>query len=285
MDINGINFFNTPTACISHFDQKNWRAKTVSFVHHLGASLLLIIHKIYEIFHPINLNYEELGPNAKGKNRLIVCVHGHRSNPGEFAKINAELQTRDLSNTALLIPRVLDKGRAKIDDMVQLIFDQITAWGAQGKDKELVLVGISNGGRIIRALDAKLSTSPQTTAISRLHFISIVGACRGSDQANRINRLGLSCLLSPAISEEMPTGSKRNIRLDREWRRGLNTSRFGRQYTFIASPHDIPVPNYTSTLMQVPNQKARYAIIPGHGHCTIADAVAPAIATLCLSTK
>ena len=56
----------------------------------------------------------------------------------------------------IYIPYILEKGNGKLDDMVRPIFKEICKWAESGGDKELILVGISNGGRIAKAIDAKL---------------------------------------------------------------------------------------------------------------------------------
>ena len=55
-----------------------------------------------------------------------------------------------------------------------------------------------------------------------------------------------------------------------------------REYTFFASPHDSHVPDYESSLMEVPGHRARYAIVPGQGHFTMEDAVAKSVAEIAL---
>jgi len=166
--------------------------------------------------------------------------------------------------------------------MARPIFEEIMKWGSTDGEKELTLVGISNGGRIARAIETEIAKSGHRSNIRKLRFVSIVGACKGSALANLANKVGLSRLLSKNISEEMPTNSLRNNKLNQEWKEGLADGS-SREYTFIASPHDWQVTNYSSTLMDVCGQKARYAIVPGHGHCSIVDAVAKTVVEIICS--
>ena len=83
--------------------------------------------------------------------------------------------------------------------------------------------------------------------------------------------------MSQNISEEMPKDSERIQRLNQDWKDGLSKGP-RREYTFIASPHDWQVTNYDSTLMEIEGHYARYAIIPGHGHNSIVNAVAKPVA-------
>ncbi len=118
-----------------------------------------------------------------------------------------------------------------------------------------------------------------------LKFVSIVGACKGSSTITRINKLGLSWLTSKNITDEMATDSNCIKRLNHDWKAGWNkASNLKRDYTFIASPHDWSVPNYDSTLMEIPTTRnVRYAIVPYHGHSTIVNATAEAVADIVLA--
>ena len=152
------------------------------------------------------------------------------------------------------------------------------------QETSLQTVGISIGGRIARAIEVQLAKSECSANIKKLRFVSIVGACKGSSLVNLANKVGLSRLMSKNISEEMPTKSPRNQRLDEEWAKA-SSNRPSREYTFIASPHDWQVPNYDSSLMSVDKQNARYAIVPGHGHNSIVNAVATAVAEVILPPR
>ncbi|MES2121687.1 MAG: alpha/beta hydrolase [Chlamydiota bacterium] len=230
-----------------------------------------------------------MNPYATGDNialsekKLIVCLHGLNSSPLQYKQILDSIHKRAPWEHNIYIPYVKDRGNAKLDDMVDPIFEKIEKWAQAGGEKELVLVGISNGGRIARAIEARLRNSDCKRTISSLRFVSIVGACKGSTLSNLAHRLGLSRLMSPNIAEEMPTDSKRFAQLNQELAKAPDYYDYRRDYIFIASPHDWMVPNYNSTLMEVPHFLARYAIIPGHGHNSIpyakADVISEAILT------
>ena len=216
------------------------------------------------------------------KKDLLSAYFGLNNNPTQFKKIVDEMQKKELSETDIFIPRVLQKGNAKLDEMVKPIFEEIAKWAKTSGEKELVLVGISNGGRISRAIEAELAKSESNANIKKLRFVSIVGACKGSSLVNLANKVGLSWLMSKNISEEMPTDSIRNQRLNQDWVDGLSNGPT-REYTFIASPHDWQVTNYDSSLMAADKQNARYAIVPGHGHNSIVNAVAKTVAEIILT--
>ena len=281
LEIQGIKFFDNAPACISHFEKKtHWTKKAISLIQSFGNFFIYALNKISLVLHRVDAKMDPLANtkiNALSKKRLVVCIHGLHDNPSQFKKIVDEMQKKQLSETDIFIPRVLQKGNAKLDEMVNPIFQEIVKWAKTSGEKELVLVGVSNGGRIARAIEAKLGKVESTANIKRLRFISVVGACKGSSFVNLINKIGLSWLLSKNISKEMPVNSIRNEQLDRDWKKG-----FFNEYFFIASPHDLIVPNYSSSLMTVDKQKGYYAIVPGHRHNSIINAVTKTVAEIIL---
>ena len=54
--------------------------------------------------------------------------------------------------------------------MVKPIFEEIEKWAKTSDEKELVLVGISNGGRIARAIEAEIAKSESSANIKKLRF-------------------------------------------------------------------------------------------------------------------
>ena len=101
---------------------------------------------------------------------------------------------------------------------------------------------------------------------------------------NLANKVGLWWLMFRNVSEEMPTTSQRNQRLNEDWTKGLSRGPT-REYTFIASPHDWQVTNYDSSLMEVDDQIARYALVLNHGHNSIVDAVAQSVAEIIFTQR
>lgn len=283
-EIQGVKFFDNAFSCISHFEKIHWTKKAISLIQSFGTLFIYALNKISLVLYRVDAQMDPL-TNASikslSKKRLVVCVHGLNNNPTQFKKIVDEMQKKELSETDIFIPRVVQKGNAKLDEMVKPIFEEIAKWAKTSDEKELVLVGISNGGRIARAIEAEIAKSGSNANIKKLRFISIVGACKGSSLVNFANKVGLSWLMSKNISEEMPTHSNRNQRLDQDWVEGLSNGPT-REYTFIASPHDWQVTNYDSSLMTVDKKNARYAIVPGHGHNSIVNAVAKTVAEVIL---
>lgn len=284
-EIYGVKFFNSAPSCISPFEKMHWTKKAISLIQSFGTLLIYTLNKISLVLCRVDAKMDSL-TNAKikglSKKILVVCIHGLNNSPTQFKKITDEMQKKDLSETDIFVPRVLQKGNAKLDEMVKPIFEEIASWAKTSGEKELVLVGISNGGRIARAIEAEIAKSESCASIKKLHFVSIVGACKGSSLVNLANKLGLSWLMSKNISEEMPTTSKRNQQLNEDWMNGLSIGPT-REYTFIASPHDWQVTNYDSSLMEVGEKNARYAIVPGHGHNSIVNAVAKSVAEIIFS--
>jgi hypothetical protein len=282
-EIHGVKFFDSASSCISHFENTHWTRKTLSIIQSYGTLLVYALYKISLVLRGVDAQIDPLTkPNGLSRKRLVVCVHGLNNNPSQFEKIVDEMQKKDLSETEIFIPRVLQKGNGKLDEMVKPIFDEIEKWAKTSSEKELVLVGISNGARISRAIEAEIAKSESTANIKKLRFVSIVGACKGSSLVNLASKVGLSGSMSKNISEEMPTDSERIQRLNQEWMDGLSSGP-AREYTFIASPHDWQVTNYDSTLMEINSHYARYAIVPGHGHNSIVNAVSKPVAEIILT--
>ncbi len=282
--IQGVKFFDNAPSCISYFEKTPWTKKAISSIKSFGTLIGYAFSRISLVVHRVDTQMDPLTKTDAGlsKKRLVVCVHGLNNNPTQFKKIVDKMQKRDLSETDIFVPRVLQKGNAKLDDMIKPIIEEIAKWAETSGEKELVLVGVSNGGRISRAIEAELAKSDCNANIEKLRFISIVGACKGSSLVNLANKLGLSWLMSKNISKEMPTDSARNQQLNQDWMDGLSSGP-EREYTFIASPHDWQVTNYDSSLMDVGDQNARYAIVPGHGHNSIVNSVAKAVAEIILT--
>jgi hypothetical protein len=288
VDLNTVKgslvFFDTPDRCIANFENKHWLEKVLSIIKSYGTLLYCALDYASHILNPFEsqvcpvFNVPHSGYTKK---RLIVCIHGLNNNPSQFKTIIDKINKKPHADTDVYIPHVLQNGNAKLDQMVQPILAEIIKWAKTEIGNELVLIGVSNGARIARAIETELAKSVEANKIKTLRFISIVGACKGTPLVNWINKLGLSWVLSKNIAEEMPSDSERNLRLDKEWLEGLSAGP-KRNYTFIASPHDWYVTNYDSTLMDVSGQKAWYTIVSGHGHNSILNDVAEAVAELSL---
>lgn len=270
--INKIEFFSSRRECLEHHEQAGWIAYAVSLIVSWGNLIRYGLYKLSLNLNRVKMKTEYSAPDLKAK-KLVVCIHGLNNEPRQFKTL-----TDQLENTAIYAPKVLERGNAPLDELVKPIFENIKAWAEEGEEKELVLVGISNGGRIARALEVELAKA-KCTNIKKIRFVSIVGACKGSSLVNLAQKLHLTFLLSKSIREEMATDSERFKRLNEEWETYVNhDTNVEREYTFFASPHDWQVPNFDSTLMEVnPLRSVRYAIVNGHGHNSIVDAIAPYI--------
>lgn len=280
--VQGIRFFDDLQSCIESFDGQHWTKKVQCIAQSYGALVLFALDTFKLMTSPSQISqFEASGDNGFSKKRLVVCIHGLNGAPSQFESIVSELQKKELSETDIYIPTVLERGNAKLDETVKPIFDEIAKWVKTDGDKELVLVGVSNGGRIAKAIEAELAKLGSFGNVKKMRLISIVGATRGSVAANLANVVQFPWLMSKNIACEMPTDSERTVQLHMDWLAGHQSHPdIERDYTFIASPHDWMVPNYDSTLAEVNKYKARYALVPGHGHCSIVDAVAATVAEL-----
>lgn len=272
----GIHFYPQKEKCIQDYEREPWLLKALYLIHSLGSTIYSFLHK--KLILPWSAAvkpYEK--SEGLNKQRLVVCLHGLNNNPTQFTDIVEEL---DMSSdwkekTDLYIPAIRDKGKAELDRMVNDVLQVIKTWAEKGENKELVLVGISNGARIATAIEVRLAQEQLT--ITKFKLISIVGACYGSSLASLAHKVGLSWLMPRAIREEMPEDSERNS----QTQEALNNSKptFKRSYVFIATPHDVQVPGYSSTLREVDGANAvKYALVPGYTHDSIVPAVSAFVA-------
>lgn len=284
-----IKFYDNSHDCITHFDKLSISEKIFSLTKSYITFFGFAIDKISSNWINVDkvMAKYTIAPSCivTPKKRLIVCLHGLNSHPYQFKQIVNDMVENDLSNTIIYIPKIIQKGNAKLDIMIKPIFQEIKQWAQKNESQELILIGTSNGSRIAKALEAKLTSSTENIGnIRKIHFISIVGACKGSYTADLANKFYLSFLVSNAIAEEMPTNSKRIRQLHNDWIKGFEICpNIEREYTYIASPHDMHVPNKDSTLMKISKKEnviTRYAIVPGHGHMSIVNAVSKIISEL-----
>lgn len=242
--------FHTQPACISNFEQLPWTQKAISLIQSFGTLFLYFINRVSLFLQRADAKMEPytcLPMEEWNKERLVVCIHGLNNNPTQFKELVAEMRKTsfDFNTCALYIPRVHRKGNACLDHIVHPIFENIREWAntaSPSGEKELVLIGVSNGARIGKGIEVELAKSIHR--ITKFQFISIAGACRGSKLVNQVKECGLSCLMTKEIAEEMPVDSARNQRLDVEWSKGWRNNP-QRSYNFYASPHDWQVTNYS----------------------------------------
>ncbi len=218
--------------------------------------------------------------------RLIVCLHGVNAAPSQFKEVVDQLRNRpNQAESDLFVPYVLEKGNAPLDALADQTLRVIRAWAERRPRGELVLIGTSNGARIAQAVDARLDGALN---LRKITVLSIAGACRGSSTANLAKKvskfLPVFLFASQNILEEMPIGSARNQRLEREWQEKLRERPpVEREYTFIASSNDCTVPDRSSTLMKVPDGiRAQYGIACGEGHSSIVAATAQLISEIAI---
>jgi hypothetical protein len=275
-DINSVQYYLTPSLCISSFENKSWFEKAMSVISSCGTLFIYAINRVLMVIYHTEKEmdrYTQAPMTNVSSRRLIVCLHGLNNNPAQFKRIVDEIVQKDNSESDIYIPKIVNKGNAKLDKMVSPILKDIAEWAKTGEEKELVLIGISNGGRVARAIEAELINSGQIGKIKHLKFISIVGACNGSWLVTLAIKLHISWILPKNIAKEMATDSERFERLKIEDEQAKKKSaKLKRDYTFIASPHDWQVPNYDSSLMEMTGvEEVRYSIVPNHGHNSIVD--------------
>src|SRR5690349_18081932 len=120
-EVQGLKFFNDPLSCISDFQKTDCTKKTGSLVSSYGALLPYALHKFSLAWNQVDTQMEPFAKTEKrtlSKKKLVVCIHGLNNNPSQFKTLIDEMQKKDLSQTDIFIPRVLQRGNAKLDDMM-----------------------------------------------------------------------------------------------------------------------------------------------------------------------
>ncbi len=282
--IKGIQFFDSRKACLKNWQEKPWHEKVLSCIRSYGTWLSFTFDRLSLKLRNVEAKTSpHISPTREfSKNKLVICIHGLNGSPNQFNQVLNNLN--DTTAFDLYCPKVINEGNIGLDDAVKPIFEKISKWAAKEGDKELVLVGISNGSRIARAIETELIKEKKYGQIKKIRFVSIVGANKGSSLATLGKKLNLLWVMSKPIAKEMPLGSERNQRLTREWADGVfENHNVAREYTFIASPHDWLVPNKSSSLYygaEMLEFPVRYTLIPGHGHCSLVKEASQAIAEI-----
>lgn len=279
--INSPVFFNNRDECIQNFRKLSFctqlKSFSISFIN-LAKMITYLVRRFFagEALSP----FSDESISRTGK-RLVVCIHGLDDKPIRFQEIVHTMQQRGDPETHFYVPAVKNRGKTSLDEATAPIFDQIKQWAKTGGDKELVLVGISNGARIALNIDAQLHSIPECNPIKKVKFVSIVGANCGSKRVNRLPKWLTSLLYGSSIAHEMGALSDRSRKLTADWDKALRTqSNISRSYTFYAAAHDFIIPNFSSTLMPMPKHMSiptEYAIVPNHGHCSIVDGISESI--------
>lgn len=268
--MNNIVFHKTLEKAISAFDKLPKYQKLISFLMSYINLLIFVVKRIPLLF----CKQKYVSPQFLAQKRLVICLHGLGSSPSQFNGLIKEMEKYDLKDTAIFTPKLLDRGANHLEKMIQPIYQQISGWLEKKGSKELILIGVSNGGRIAKALEAHILNGNHTK-LNKVKFISIVGATKGSSTCSFLVDNGFSFLLPSPIALEMPTHSKSVSQLHENWLKTFensNNSKIEREYLFFCSPHDYHVPNKDSTLMQVPQSKnitCKYSVVLGHGHISI----------------
>lgn len=143
-------------------------------------------------------------PNASA---LIVFAHGLQSNPKQFTW-HVDALREAVPGAALWIPKLPKLGDAPLDELVETIYVPTRRWMLANPGKPIVLIGTSNGGRIMLEVSTQLSAAPPAAPNSIL-LVSIAGAIGGSKLLALGNTLGVTRLMfSPALRNELEWNSQ-----------------------------------------------------------------------------
>ena len=128
LNINGVEYFSTRGACLDNFNKKSTEDKIMSFIASCGNLLSFGLNKGYMIAKGFEKQMEPytLAPNSNSANKkLVVCLHGLGSSPLQFKNIVDEMNQKNVSNIDIYIPKILQKGNAKLDEIVAPILKDI----------------------------------------------------------------------------------------------------------------------------------------------------------------
>jgi hypothetical protein len=290
MEKDELKFFPSKKALKNFYKQRNFIFRILDFFFYLLRSnkfyfnLLcnLLIKKNNEIKSFGTLDYNKLQP----KKKLVVALHGLNNTPLYFHDFFYEFKSYDQINEYdLLIPLILNKGNADLKQITSKILVEINKWAINlensKEEKELVLVGFSNGARIAKSIETEIGLNNHLMNISKIKFISIAGAVNGSYLVNLIKRFGLNFFINPLVSEELSINCKKIKELDERWKNSFrNSSNIKRKYFFIAASFDYIVPNESSTLPDINHDNTHYALLLKDGHLSALSGSAKATAKL-----
>ena len=173
MEMQGLVFWESRSSCISHCNRASKIKKAISCIQSFGTLFAYFLNRMFLSLRGAETQmrrYVDLEERNLSKRKLVVCLHGLNNNPTQFKKIIEELEKRESFDADIFVPRILERGNAKLDEMTEPIFREIEKWGKTSGDKELTIVGVSNGGRISRALEARIVQSKVFGKIKKLRL-------------------------------------------------------------------------------------------------------------------
>lgn len=129
---------------------------------HFSAALHVVTGLFWDVIYNLStLSYrfaKERGAAPAKSSGLAVFIHGMNHSPGQFHEYCEEIRKVNKQVT-ILAPRVKNRGQCAVEEAAQEIFAQISQWRKNNQKKPIVLVGISNGGRLAALLGDKLVDS------------------------------------------------------------------------------------------------------------------------------
>jgi len=135
------------------------------------------------------------------------------------------------NNWSIFAPIVLERGSTYLDSSVQPILNQIQSWTRNNIGKPIVLLGTSNGGRIVLELSNRLKND------CPILVISLAGAIGGSGLLSFGKKLGLAkYLVQTPVYEELTVNSVRVQKLISDARQRASIGNIC--YIFIGSSFD-----------------------------------------------
>lgn len=204
----------------------------------------------------------------KSSHGLFVLIHGLNGHPSSWNSHIKEIKKE--KNVDIFTPFVPEKGQCTLEKAANPILKHVQAYCDKHPNKPVILIGVSNGGRIATYIDIEMrkkdkyhKTAIKVSTIAAVHF--------GSLAIDHLKNFGLDGLiLQEHVSKELVHGSQKARELLHELKKPLPTG-VTRHYEFYATTEDSRV-GLPSSLPKL-NHNEKLHVIHGHGHNSIVKAI------------
>lgn len=259
--------------------KKGYCASSVAFFRSLGKEAVArwnrgnnpLIGKSEEIFTMYKVAAdgaayyapEDLPWKDQSSEKLIVFIHGLNSSPLAWSDYFLDLQNTRL-NYHYFLPYVYKKGYCTLNEAALPILRVIEAYCESFPENEIVLVGHSNGARILAYLDCELHPK------YKIHLAAIAGPFLGSKMISDLSYFGVTSFFG--FSEDMT----REFEYQGDFAASQLETWLGKpprencRAIFFASESDFRVTPISTSLPEKPGSE--YVLFEDESHVTIIDA-------------
>lgn len=188
-------------------------------------------------------------PDLSNSDKLVIGLHGLNGQPSQFRFHAEKLEGQDIK---IWLPPIFKKGMASPEECGDILLDQMNLH----PDLKVVLVGISNGGRIAMYLYSKIKDQ-----VKDIYLTGIGSPILGTKTADLMLKTKLYWLSNYSwdVLSEIRYGSETNQRLVRSCEEDEN---FKNKTLFYVSSNDWVVYPITCGFLEGHN----YKVMEGVGH-------------------